>query len=781
MTSTFSRAGRRQTHRSHRSHRRPLRVVVAVALLVCSSLAQATHFRYSSYTWTRLNLLSSDGQALNAAGNAVGGAVLLGQLVPQFAFITANQTMNVVQSPPAFSTVATGINNSGGWVGYDVNSGTGNVRGLYNHGAGVVLLNALGGDTTRFAGINAAGVAVGHATTPAGDTRGFIYDGLQVQALPTLGGATSWASAINQSGQVVGSATNALGRIEAFLFEGNTLRGLGSLGGSSSQALGINSHGDVVGAANRITFGPNVAFVWRNGQMSALGTLGGNSSQANAINDSGLAVGWGFDSGAQRSAFVAGVQGMHDLNAYLAAALPASARLTDAVGINRHGQILANSDAGRAVLLTPEGRLTWTVLNGGSFTDGRRWDSGVGQGPSRFLDMVLVSPASQSVALSDSADVRSLVIGAAGGDNRGQLRLRLQAGAVLGALEGVVIERSGVISGDGKVQGSTLLRGTIELDSACCLAFEDGYFLAQHDVSVAAQGLVTGSGQMNARLHLQAGGELRVGTGQHLRLSGTSNLSEGAAEVRGGEWEVWGAWANRGSGTVRLDNATVRFYGGLVNASQVQIGFGGASVFGRVDNLRHATVVASGGNQTTFWDGVSNQGEMRASAGAQVIYFGAVDGAGSFTTQGAGAYHRFEAGYSPGNSAADVWLGETQLASLLTLELAGTAPGAHHDRISFTGGLQLDPGASLQVLLLDGFAPQLGDSFDLFVFAAAPVGSFDSLRLPALADGLRWDTSALYTAGDLRVAVVPEPAAWWLMAGGLAMLLWRRRQQRAAD
>jgi hypothetical protein len=195
-----------------------------------------------------------------------------------------------------------------------------------------------------------------------------------------------------------------------------------------------------------------------------------------------------------------------------------------------------------------------------------------------------------------------------------------------------------------------------------------------------------------------------------------------------------------------------------------------------VNNQAGGRIVASGGNQTTFWDAVTNNGELRASAGSRIVYFGPVRGAGSFTSNGAGAYHRFEGGFSPGSSPADVVLGTTELASTLTMEVGGTTPGLQHDRITFTGLLTLDAGARLEVELIDGFAPQPGQVFDLFVFQQGVSGGFDALLLPALADGFAWDTTALYTAGDLRVAAaVPEPTTWLSLGGGLLGLVARRR------
>jgi len=75
-------------------------------------------------------------------------------------------------------------------------------------------------------------------------------------------------------------------------------------------------------------------------------------------------------------------------------------------------------------------------------------------------------------------------------------------------------------------------------------------------------------------------------------------------------------------------------------------------------------------------------------------------------------------------------------------------------------------------ITLENYAPAEGDQFDLFDFGGALSGTF-TLDLPALDNGLSWDTSMLYSHG--LVSVVPEPGATVLMVlGGLALCRRRR-------
>jgi hypothetical protein len=94
---------------------------------------------------------------------------------------------------------------------------------------------------------------------------------------------------------------------------------------------------------------------------------------------------------------------------------------------------------------------------------------------------------------------------------------------------------------------------------------------------------------------------------------------------------------------------------------------------------------------------------------------------------------------------SDVALAST---NTLLIELAGIESG-QFDRLVTESELTF--GGTLQVTLLDGFVPSLGQAFDVFD-AASFAGMFDSMVLPALAGGLSWNTERLYADGVLSVA-----------------------------
>lgn len=78
----------------------------------------------------------------------------------------------------------------------------------------------------------------------------------------------------------------------------------------------------------------------------------------------------------------------------------------------------------------------------------------------------------------------------------------------------------------------------------------------------------------------------------------------------------------------------------------------------------------------------------------------------------------------------------------------------------------MDVDGTLNVSLLGGYDPAVGESFQVFNFGSL-TGQFDTVNLPELSGGKNWDMSNLYAAGSL--SVVPEPGAFLL--GGFGMLL----------
>ena len=100
----------------------------------------------------------------------------------------------------------------------------------------------------------------------------------------------------------------------------------------------------------------------------------------------------------------------------------------------------------------------------------------------------------------------------------------------------------------------------------------------------------------------------------------------------------------------------------------------------------------------------------------------------------------------------------------LETELAGLVQGTSYDFLNVTGTATL--GGTLNVVLLNGFAPQVNNTFDLLDWGSIS-GAFASVKLPLQngATPLRWDGSQLYVNGQIKLvsasASVVSKTIYW--------------------
>ena len=228
---------------------------------------------------------------------------------------------------------------------------------------------------------------------------------------------------------------------------------------------------------------------------------------------------------------------------------------------------------------------------------------------------------------------------------------------------------------------------------------------------VAGQGGSTGDisvGGSGATLALD--GDVYIG-GSNTAAGGTGALTvnNGGSATVGGTLKVWN------SGTVNLA-------GGLLTAPTIQVNSGGTFI------------AAAGRLRTTTFTG-------------NLVNAGAVVGPGS----------------SPGTTTVNG--NYTQGSSgILEIELGGLTRSSQYDVLDVNGLATL--GGELEVLLINGFSPAGGNTFDVIDWNSRS-GEFDDLDLPSLASGLLWDTSALYTAGTLAVTVGEVDDYTWDGDGGV--------------
>jgi hypothetical protein len=133
------------------------------------------------------------------------------------------------------------------------------------------------------------------------------------------------------------------------------------------------------------------------------------------------------------------------------------------------------------------------------------------------------------------------------------------------------------------------------------------------------------------------------------------------------------------------------------------------------------------------------------------VHAGTIEGNGTIA-----ADVRSHATIMPGQSAGKLTFdGNLSLFtdSQLVIELGGLTAGLEFDQVVVTGTFGRN--GTLNVHLLEEFSPSPGDSFHI-VDSTNATGVFNIVDLPALDEGLTWDTSDLYTAGILSVGLTGD-------------------------
>jgi T5SS/PEP-CTERM-associated repeat protein len=268
-------------------------------------------------------------------------------------------------------------------------------------------------------------------------------------------------------------------------------------------------------------------------------------------------------------------------------------------------------------------------------------------------------------------------------------------------------------------------------------------------------GFIRGTGRFTAGLNNGAGGTIRVETGDDIIIDTVGPTNLGTIELAGGTVEYSKTLSNLAGGTISgrgvfRGSASAPGGSGLSNLGVLSFSAGITDIYGDVNNGAGGKIVAAGASTVTFYDDVVNNGDIRTVLGSRSVFFGAVSGAGTFT---GGGTTEFEGDLKPGNSPANVTFGGDVVISPTAgtiIELAGTTKGAQYDSLTIAGNVSL--GGALDVVLLNGFVPSSGQSFNILTAAGGIDGTFDTTNLPALAGGLYFDLAYTHSAINLTVA-----------------------------
>ena len=153
------------------------------------------------------------------------------------------------------------------------------------------------------------------------------------------------------------------------------------------------------------------------------------------------------------------------------------------------------------------------------------------------------------------------------------------------------------------------------------------------------KGLLDGSGQVLSPITIFSGGEVNVGSGQSMAITGVGNTNAGLISLTGGTLHFSQDLTNQSGGQIN-GYGTLRVDGGLTNQVNGTMSLGGglpinlfgaitnqgtfnlaglAYVFGAVSNPSGATIHLSGNTPNIFYGAVANGGAINIDAGASGI------------------------------------------------------------------------------------------------------------------------------------------------------------------
>jgi T5SS/PEP-CTERM-associated repeat protein len=326
--------------------------------------------------------------------------------------------------------------------------------------------------------------------------------------------------------------------------------------------------------------------------------------------------------------------------------------------------------------------------------------------------------------------------------------LRIDNGSVIGFTNNSAAIAT--MSNFGQVQGGINNSGTIQLQNNLVpLGFSS---------TIQNNGVLRGTGLVGIPLSNNAAGQVQVIPGNRIEFQAATNTNSGLISVTGGEVAFTGALTNGAStGLIAGHDGIVRVQGGLTNNGALAFSSGSMDVFGDVTQNVGGRITVSGGGTLNFYDDVSIapgaanvQATSLGGVVSKVVFFGSYNGG---VTGGGPAF--IEGDHRPGNSPALVTFGGSVIygsASTLLIEIAGTTRGTQYDAIDSSGIVSL--AGQLDVDLLGGFTPAVGDTFNIISTAGGVTGQFTTLasKLPALGATKRW--SIEYTPTNVLLKVL---------------------------
>lgn len=337
------------------------------------------------------------------------------------------------------------------------------------------------------------------------------------------------------------------------------------------------------------------------------------------------------------------------------------------------------------------------------------------------------------------------------GSSAGNTVYNLSGGGILEFYQNTHSLDNVAFSGNGTAQinraAMNISGGGITVDNGVTLGMDGS------DGSISGNGAVTVNGTFAWNRGIISGSEVFALNNACTIGSANSKTLDGRTMINSGNIIV------NGAGTVGLKNNAhfVNQAGGIVSLQAdgvISFLTPGGGIF---DN---AGLVTKEGGVAASTIGVDfhNTGALQAEAGTLAFTrallndtTGTIGGSATLNISLATFtnYGGFYPGSSPGTLIINGNYSQTDTASL-NIELGGTAAGSEYDRLLVFGSSQLD--GALNISLVNGFAPEIGDQFEVLFSSTARSGKFSQVSYPDAGIGKGFDTT--YTANGLLLEVI---------------------------
>lgn len=317
------------------------------------------------------------------------------------------------------------------------------------------------------------------------------------------------------------------------------------------------------------------------------------------------------------------------------------------------------------------------------------------------------------------------------------------SGTFGGTVEGNFSNDAFTASGNTANVGSMVLQGQLQNTGELYI---NGVMQIQAATANAGSIFLNNNGQLNPNAAFTNNGSISMlSTGAYINGTGTFT-NNGPFQWTGGQIYSGAGFANNSNAFSMSGSSPKTLVEPFTNAGTItqsgggDFDIGGGNIVTNQIGALYDITDDSGFNIAAQGGSISNSGTFRKSGGTGTSSIGI-----PLTNSGT---------LAP-NSGTLTFADALTLnpTSTLAFQLRGSTASIDYGKLYKPGNLALT--GAFQVTLAPGFMPALGNAFDLIDWGGPGGGSlsgtFDALRLPLLASGLKWDTSQLYTDGVVSI------------------------------